>query len=214
MLIIVSQAKPQYVLSVSVYFLVLKTLLFILHWFSANRQERGRVYHDWEICQKYPRVNSQTLRFGSWRGICGVCGDDSGFVDITSIAMVIILWQSVLCLTDLQDRSWGRKETLQTIQTTSKSQTSLAWFPYNQLCRDIVAGLKNCASWGPSRKSTIKPRQLIVEYYLHRTTTFEISSSCSSVTNHNSLVWNSTYTGPPRLKYLSHVVQTQTTTAY
>jgi hypothetical protein len=59
-----------------------------------------------------------------------------------------------------------------------------------------------------------KPRQLIVEYYLHWTTTFEISFSCGSDTNHDSLLKNTTYTGPPRLRYLFYVVQTQTTTAY
>ena len=58
-----------------------------------------------------------------------------------------------------------------------------------------------------------KPRQLIVEYYLHWTTTFEISFSGSSHTNHDSLLWNTTYTGSPRLKYLFQVVQTQTTIA-
>jgi hypothetical protein len=34
-----------------------------------------------------------------------------------------------------------------------------------------------------------KPRQLIVEYYLHWTTTFEISFSGSSDTNHNSWLY-------------------------
>ena len=33
-------------------------------------------------------------------------------------------------------------------------------------------------------------------------------------TNHNSLLWNATYTRPPRLRYIFQVVQTQTTTAY
>ena len=59
-----------------------------------------------------------------------------------------------------------------------------------------------------------KPRQLIAEYYLHWTTTFEISFSGCSDTNHDSLLQNTTYTGPPRLRYLFQVVQTQTTTAY
>jgi hypothetical protein len=59
-----------------------------------------------------------------------------------------------------------------------------------------------------------KLRQLIEEYYLHWTTTFEISFLCGSDTNYDSLLKNTTYTGPPRLRYLFHVVQTQTTTAY
>jgi hypothetical protein len=59
-----------------------------------------------------------------------------------------------------------------------------------------------------------KPRQFIEEYYLPLTTTFEISFSCGSNTNHDSLLKNTTYTGPPRLRYLFHVVQTQTTTVY
>ena len=54
-----------------------------------------------------------------------------------------------------------------------------------------------------------KPRQLNEEYYLHWTTTFEISFSGSSNTNHDSLLLNTTYTRPPRLRYLFQVVQTK-----
>ena len=54
-------------------------------------------------------------------------------------------------------------------------------------------------------------RQLIVEYYLHWTTTFEISFSGSSDTNHSSLLKNTTYTRPPRLR---ESFRAQTTTAY
>jgi hypothetical protein len=43
---------------------------------------------------------------------------------------------------------------------------------------------------------------------------FEISFSGISDTNHDSLLQNTTYIGPPRLRYLFHVVQTQTTTGY
>jgi hypothetical protein len=42
---------------------------------------------------------------------------------------------------------------------------------------------------------------------------FEISFSDSSDTNHGSLLYNTTYTGPPRLRYVFQVVQTQTTAA-
>jgi hypothetical protein len=59
-----------------------------------------------------------------------------------------------------------------------------------------------------------KSRQLIEEYYLHWTTTFEASFSGSSDTNHGSLLKNTTYTEPTRLRYLFQVVQTQTTAAY
>ena len=38
--------------------------------------------------------------------------------------------------------------------------------------------------------------------------------SGSSDTNHDSLLSNTTYTGPPRLRYLFQVVQTQTMAAY
>ena len=44
-----------------------------------------------------------------------------------------------------------------------------------------------------SRQFRHKPRQLILEYYLHWTTTFEISFSGSSDTNHGSLLWNTIY---------------------
>ena len=43
---------------------------------------------------------------------------------------------------------------------------------------------------------------LIAGYYLYRITTFEISFSGSSDTNHDSLLWNTTYTRPPHLRYL------------
>ena len=56
-----------------------------------------------------------------------------------------------------------------------------------------------------------KPRQLIVESCLHWTNTFVIYFSGSSDTNHDSLLQNTTYTGPPHLRYLfNQVVQTQT----
>ena len=45
---------------------------------------------------------------------------------------------------------------------------------------------------------------------LHQTTMFEIFFSGSSDTNNGSLLQNTTYTGPPRLRYLFQVVQTQT----
>ena len=57
-------------------------------------------------------------------------------------------------------------------------------------------------------------RQLMVEHYLHWTTTFGISFSGSSHTNHGSSLYNTTYTGPLPLRYLFRVVQIQTTTAH
>jgi hypothetical protein len=42
--------------------------------------------------------------------------------------------------------------------------------------------------WLRPKPRNHKPRQLIVEYYLHWTTTFEISSSGSSDTNYDSLL--------------------------
>jgi hypothetical protein len=45
----------------------------------------------------------------------------------------------------------------------------------------------------------------------HWTTTFEISFSGSSGTNHNSLLQNTTYTAPPRLRHLFQVVQSSDT---
>ena len=65
-----------------------------------------------------------------------------------------------------------------------------------------------------SGSSPQKLRQLIVEYYLHWTITFEISFSGGSDKNYGSLLYNTTPTGPPRLRYLFQVVKTQTTTAY
>jgi hypothetical protein len=62
-----------------------------------------------------------------------------------------------------------------------------------------------------------KPQQLIVGYYLHWTTMFEISFSGSSDFRHKPqqlIVANTTYTGPPCLRYLFQVVHTQTTRAY
>ena len=99
-------------------------------------------------------------------------------------------------------------------------------------------------SWACEPPFTIScqpQRQTIVQYYLHWTTTFEIyfsgiaqtqtkasywrilptwtttfeiSFSGSSDTNHGSLLKNTTYTGPPRLRHLFQVVQTQITAAY
>jgi hypothetical protein len=42
---------------------------------------------------------------------------------------------------------------------------------------------------------------------------FEIFLGSSDI-NHGSLLYNTTYTGPPCLKYIFQVVQTQTTAAY
>ena len=61
---------------------------------------------------------------------------------------------------------------------------------------------------------THKPRQFIVECYLHWTTTFEISFSGSSDAKYDVLLQNITYTRPPRLRYFFQVVQIQSTTAY
>ena len=56
---------------------------------------------------------------------------------------------------------------------------------------------------------------VIISWKFKTLNTFEKSFPWgSSDTNYDKILWNTTYTGPPRLRYLCQVVQTQTTIAY
>jgi hypothetical protein len=66
-------------------------------------------------------------------------------------------------------------------------QTPFIWKD-STLCRQSYVSSGHSIRFPPDTK------QLIVEYYLHWTTTFEISFSGSSDTNHDSLLSNTAYT--------------------